>query len=164
MFATTSWGLYEDLDQQFLTQNERAGLGRGPTTPQQQIKKVASWACWAPGLGVRVAAAWKAWKVENGLWDVTLERQILLGKLTEQEALKMHEANDHTLFRNGRPVCIASQGRQRCHWRAAHTGVYSISVDIAGPFKPGRCWDPVACGYKYFLAAAGHPNLSGRHW
>ena len=33
-------------------------------------------------------------------------------------------------------------------------------MDIAGPFKPGKCWDPVASGrdkgmgYMYFLAAA----------
>ncbi|CAE7781653.1 RE1 [Symbiodinium sp. CCMP2592] len=40
------------------------------------------------------------------------------------------------------------------------TTVYSLSVDIAGPFKEGRSFDPISSGrdrgrgYKYFIAAA----------
>ena len=109
-FATTSWKLYEQLDQQFLCQSERASFGRGPTSPQQRIREVASWASWAPGLARLVAASWKLWKVEHGLWEEARARQVLLGKLTEQEAIKRHEANDHSPYWKGCPVCVASRG------------------------------------------------------
>ena len=74
--------------------------------------------------------------------------------------MRRHAAQDHVPFKRGCPVCLAAQGRQRSHWRSAVTGVCSISVDIAGPFKPGQGWDPGASGrdkgwgYKYFLASA----------
>ena len=144
----------------FLTSEERAAFGKGPTSLPDRLKETATWAGWAPGLTVRVVNAWLSWKKENGLWPEACARRCLLRKMTEQEALERHQANDHSPFRRGCPVCVASQGRQRSHWRASFTGLYSISVDIAGPFKPGRCWDPVASGrdkglgYKYFLAAA----------
>ena len=57
-------------------------------------------------------------------------------------------------------MCIASQGRQRSHWRSSCTTVHSASFDLAGPFVPGRAFDPIASGrdrgqgYKYFLACA----------
>ena len=159
-FATTSWKLYEELDQLFLTTSERAAFGKGPVTSRERIREASSWARWAPGLTSRVVAAWRAWKQENGLWPEAGARRLLLNKLTEEEAMKRHEASDHSPFRRGCPVCVASQGRQRSHWRASFAGLYSLSVDIAGPFKPGRFWDPVASGrdkglgYRYFLAAA----------
>ena len=74
--------------------------------------------------------------------------------------MKRHVGNDHIPFRKGCPVCIQAQGRQRSHWRSSVTSVYSLSCDIAGPFKDGLGFDPVASGrdkgrgYRYFLAAA----------
>ncbi|CAE7223884.1 RE2, partial [Symbiodinium natans] len=56
--------------------------------------------------------------------------------------------------------------RQRSHWRSRITTLYSLSVDIAGPFKDGRSFDPIASGrdrgrgYKYFIAAAYSIPLS----
>ena len=72
-----------------------------------------------------------------------MDRRALLSTLTQKEAMRRHE-----------------QGRQRAHWRAPFMGLYSILVDIVAPFKPGRCWDPVASGrdkrgnYRYFVASA----------
>ena len=162
-FATTSWALYEMLDQQCLTEEERAWFGKGPSVVRQRVHQTSLWSAWAPGLTERVLKAWHLWGKENGLWTEVYVRQAMLRRLTEEEAIRRHEANDHMPFRRGCPICVAAQGRQRSHWRASVTGVFSISVDIAGPFKPGQCWDPVASGrdrglgYKYFLAqeAAG---------
>ena len=94
------------------------------------------------------------------MWEEVSSRQSFLRRLTDQEPWRRHQEQDHIPFRRGCPVCVASQGRQRSHWRASVTGVYALSVDIAGPFKPGRSWDPTASGrdrglgYKYFLASA----------
>ena len=56
------------------------------------------------------------------------------------------------------------------HRRAAKTGVYSASFDLAGPFIPGRSYDPAASGrdrglgYKYFLACAFTVPLKVGEW
>ena len=107
-----------------------------------------------------VIAAWVRWGQEQGLWEQVNLRRMLLAKLTEEELQRKHAASDHVPFRKGCPICIQSQGRQRSHWRASHTGLYSASFDIAGPFTPGRSFDPTASGrdkgtgYRYFLACA----------
>ena len=73
---------------------------------------------------------------------------------------RRHEAQDHVPYRKGCPICVAAQGRQTSHRRAAVVGVYAASFDIAGPFISGRSFDPVSSGrdrglgYKYFLACA----------
>ena len=91
-----------------------------------------------------------------------------MAKLTEEELQGIHEARDHTPFRRGCPVCIAAQSRQRSHWRASHTGVFAASFAIAGPFLPGRSFDPGASGrdkglnYRYFLACAFTVSLLPR--
>ena len=73
---------------------------------------------------------------------------------------ELHERNDHVPYKRGCPICIAAQGRQKSHWRSGHTGQFSASFDIAGPFIAGRSFDPVSSGrdkgqgYRYFLACA----------
>ena len=158
--ATTSWFLYEALHAQFLTDEERKGFAMGPWNVASRIRTSAAWALWAPGLTTLVLKSWLKWGMEQGFWQEVKERQGYIAKLTQEEQLKRHLQNDHVPFRKGCPVCVAAQGRQKSHWRASFTGVYAVSADIAGPFKPGRCWDPVASGrdkafgYKYFLATA----------
>ena len=159
-FATTSWALYEMLHGHCLTSEERGAFGQGPTDFRQRIQEAPSWAQWAPGLTERVLIAWTQWGRENGLWEDVCVRKAWLKRLTEREAWRRHQAQDHTPFRKGCPICVAAQGRQRNHWRASVTAVYSLSVDVAGPYKPGQSWDPIASGrdkgrgYKYFLASA----------
>ena len=64
-------------------------------------------------------------EVLGGLWDEVRERQVLLSRLTQNKAMRRHQARDHTPFRKGCPICVAVQGRQRAHWRASFTGLYS---------------------------------------
>ena len=158
--ATTSWFLYESLDQQFLTREERALFGVGPQTTSDRIRVSGTWAKWAPGLTSRVFEAWCRWGQEQGLWPEIGQRRVLLAKLTEEAMRRRHEAQDHVPYRKGCPICVAAQGRQTSHRRAAVVGVYAASFDIAGPFISGRSFDPVSSGrdrglgYKYFLACA----------
>ena len=77
-FATTSWALYEMLDQQCLTKEERARFGRGPVGFRSRLQQSASWAPWALGLTERVIFAWHAWGEENGLWEEVTLRQAWL--------------------------------------------------------------------------------------
>ena len=141
--ATTSWFLYEALIAQFLTDEERQEFARGPCNVAGRIRTSAAWALWALGLITLVLQSWLKWGMEQGLWREVEERQGYVAKMTQEEQLKRHLQNDHVPFRKGCPVCVAAQGRQKSHWRAAFTGIYAVSADIAGPFKPGRCWDPL---------------------
>ena len=156
--ATNSWFLYEALHARFLTPEERKTFVAGPESVSSRVQVSATWALWAPGLTGLVLKAWLAWGKEKGLWPEIRDRQQYLAKLTQEEQLRRHV--HHVPFRKGCPICVAAQGRQRSHWRAAFKGIYAVSADIAGPFKPGRCRDPVASGrdkglgYKYFLATA----------
>ena len=159
-FATTSWWLYENLDQHFLTPLQRAEFGKGPILPQSRLKEVPYWALWAPGLSHMVRCAWGLWFREQEKQSEVEERRVFLARLTEAERIQRHERNDHVPFRRGCEVCLGAQARQRSHWRASCTNVHSLSCDIAGPFKNGRSYDPTASGrdrgggYRYFLAFA----------
>ena len=158
--ATTSWALYESLDQCFLTREERAVMGLGPQTTEERLRVSASWGCWASGFVERVLKAWCRWRVEQGLQSEAQERQVLLSKLTAEALQRKHELNDHVPYRKGCPVCVAAQGRMRCHRRASVVGVHAASFDLAGPYVAGRCFDPTASGrerglgYRYFVACA----------
>ena len=158
--GTTSWFLFEALHGHVLSLSERARFGSVSGSIPDRVAVSSSWSCWAPGLSSLVQKAWFWWGKEQGLWDEVQVRQAWLAKLTEQEMQRVHELNDHIPFKKGCPVCISAQARQRSHWRSAQTGVFSASCDLAGPFLPGKCFDPVASGrdkglgYRYFLACA----------
>ena len=160
MLGTTSWYLYEQLDGRFLTPEQRLLFGKGPQSRNSRISETPSWAMWAPGLTRLVQASWSRWYAENGVEADAEARQIMLARMSAEKRWQLHEANDHVPYMRGCPVCIASQGRQRSHWRSSCTSVHSASFDLAGPFVPGRAFDPIASGrdrgqgYKYFLACA----------
>ena len=117
---------------QCLTLEERALLGRGPSSMQERLQVSASWAWRAPGLTSRVLQAWVAWGREQGLWSEVEGRKAMLAKSTQEESWKRHRANDHVPYRKGCPVCVAAQGRQRSHRRSEVQGVFSASFDVAG--------------------------------
>ena len=158
--ATNSWYLYESLHMRILSREERARFGNGPAAGSQRLQQSPLWGRWAPGLTAHVIQAWVLWGKEQGLWQEVQLRKVMLAKLKEEEAFKRHLESDHVPFRKGCPVCIASRGRQRPHWRASTKTVFSASFDLAGPFVPGRGYDPAASGrdrglgYRYFLACA----------
>ena len=146
--VTTSWCFFESLE------------GLEVWNGLSEFKGWPVFGEWSPELVFKVLGCWNHWKHERHHTDEVAARRLLLAKLTEEELMKRHVGNDHIPFRKGCPVCIQAQGRQRSHWRSSVTSVYSLSCDIAGPFKDGLGFDPVASGrdkgrgYRYFLAAA----------
>ena len=159
-FASNSWLLYEVLQNQFLTKEERDCFPCGPSDTDHRLKVSKGWASWAPGLAQAVRQAWDQWRQEQSAPEEILQRQILLKAMTAEQRHQCHLRNDHVPFQKGCPVCVAAQGRQRSHRRQAVTGVYGASFDIAGPFVPEQGFDAVSSGrdlghgYKYFLACA----------
>ena len=95
MVGTTSWYLYEHLDQRFLTPQQRAAFGKGPQSKTSRINEVPGWAVWAPGLTVLARQAWSRWLTEHGIQPKAEARSILLAKLTEEQRWQLHQANDH---------------------------------------------------------------------
>ncbi|CAE7521159.1 RE2 [Symbiodinium sp. CCMP2592] len=149
--ATSSWFLYEGLH----------GVGidlKGD--PSGELRPCIEYFGWSIGFLARVQGAWLDWCAGKESEAVVAERKVWLAKLSEKELLQQHADNDHVPFLRGCPVCIAAQGRQRSHWRAEVTSLYSLSCDLAGPFKDGMSFDATASGrdkgkgYKYFLSAA----------
>ena len=146
VWVTTSWFMFEQL--QGL---EVSGVGDVRT---------GGCAAWPVGLLRTVQKYWLDWKGEGRRLSEVAERKLLLSKLTEHEAQLLHERNDHVPYRRGCEICISSQGRQRAHWRKSFTNIYSANFDLAGPFVPGRSFDPVASGrdkglgYRYLLVCA----------
>ena len=128
--ATSSWFLFESL------QGLYGGITGSGATGRE----------WSPGLLRLVRAAWVGWLKGAESEAVVEARRVLLAKLSDAERKRLHEQNDHVPYMKGCPVCIQAQGRQRSHWRSSVTSLYSLSCDIAGPFRTGQGWDPIASG------------------
>ena len=149
--ATSSWFVFENLH---ALEQDPGGCGRSEN-PWCKGRRG-----WSLGLLRVIQGAWLGWCAGRERGDSVSERKALLAKLTEDELLRRHIENDHVPYLKGCPTCIAAQGRQRSHWRAGVTSLYSISCDLAGPFKDGLGFDATASGrdrgrgYKYFLSAA----------
>ena len=155
---TSSWCLYEMLDARRVSEEVQLFLqGLGDLKKLWGQDKPLGW---SSGLRRTVQGAWIRWKDECSHPDEIQHRRVLLSKLTEDEAYARHVAQDHVPYRKGCPVCISAQGRQRPHWRSAFPDMHSISVDISGPFVPGKSFNVEASGrdrgegYRYMLAFA----------
>ncbi|CAE7550351.1 GIP, partial [Symbiodinium necroappetens] len=156
--VTSSWSLYEMIHEVRADEDERVALNAMQEFCPEGMG--LSQCGWTMVLVRVIQGAWFRWRWERGQQDESNQRQLLLRKMTEAEQVSRHEAQDHVPYRKGCPVCIASQGRQRSHWRSSCPGVHSLSVDISGPFVLGTSWDVEASGrdkggnYKYFLAGS----------
>ena len=78
-----------------------------------------------------------------------------LSKLTKEqrELWKKHLLNDHQPYRADCSVCINAQASGYQHRRRRHHHLYTVALDVAGPFKTkGR--DMEFDDYKYILVAS----------
>ena len=78
-----------------------------------------------------------------------------LSKLTkdQREQWKKHLLNDHQPYRADCSVCINAQASGYQHRRRRHPHLYTVALDVAGPFKTkGR--DMEFDDYKYILVAS----------
>ncbi|CAE7921355.1 hypothetical protein AK812_SmicGene7008 [Symbiodinium microadriaticum] len=86
------------------------------------------------------------------------EEELVLGiKLTklsrERQAWKDHLTNDHQPYRSDCAVCINAQASGDQHRRRRHPHLYTVGLDVAGPFVTrGRDMD--YDDYKYMLVAS----------
>ena len=162
--VTSSWFLFEHLHVRRVQGRIRDFLDGLDALRELGLRESSG--SWAPGFRQAVQCFWAQWRAGHGKSAEIAERKLLLRKLSQAEAKLQHERNDHVPYMKGCPVCIASQARQRSHWRASVTSLYSLSCDLAGPFKEGQGFDPVASGrdrgrnYKYLLVAAYSVALS----
>ena len=80
---------------------------------------------------------------------------VKLSKLTKQqkESWRKHLLNDHQPYRADCSVCINAQATGYQHRRRAHPSMFTVAIDLAGPFKQkGRDMDHD--DYKYLMVAA----------
>ena len=83
------------------------------------------------------------------------EMDVKLSKLTkdQREEWKRHLRNDHQPYRSDCSICINAQAYGYQHRRRRAPGLYSVALDLAGPFRQkGR--DMEHEDYKYIMVAA----------
>ncbi|CAE7750481.1 RE1, partial [Symbiodinium microadriaticum] len=92
-----------------------------------------------------------SWKEEEEM----LRAGVRMSKLTKEqrEAWHRHLFNDHQPYRADCAVCINAQATGYQHRRRRHPSMYTMALDLAGPFKSkGRDMDHD--DYKYIMVAA----------
>ena len=92
-----------------------------------------------------------SWQSEEELMNAGVK----LHKLTreQREAWHRHLFNDHQPYRADCTVCINAQATGYQHRRRVHPKMYTMALDLAGPFKQkGR--DMEHDDYKYLMVAA----------
>ena len=83
------------------------------------------------------------------------EMDVKLSKLTkdQREEWKNHLRNDHQPYRSDCSICINAQAYGYQHRRRRAAGLYSVALDLAGPFRQrGRYMEHD--DYKYIMVAA----------
>ena len=88
---------------------------------------------------------------DQELYDLDVK----VSKLTKEQrtAWKNHLRNDHQPYRNDCSVCINAQATGHQHRRRRHPAMYTLAIDLAGPFKvKGRDMD--FDDYKYIMVGA----------
>ena len=111
---------------------------------------------WSRGFKEILADAIKDY--QPGSWqneEELMEAGVKLHKITreQREAWHRHLFNDHQPYRADCAVCINAQATGYQHRRRAHPKMYTMALDLAGPFKQkGR--DMEHDDYKYLMVAA----------
>ena len=147
---TSSWHMYKPL------QGKRvAPGGRGPMLrPQgwrERFEQSRSWASWAVGLCEAVIAAWidhqRSWHDRN---QDSVADQARLRALNPDWEKHFHQ--DHLPFRRDCAVCVEAAAKQRPHYRQDHPSVFTMALDVAGPFFVGVDSDETS-KHRYLLVA-----------
>ena len=64
------------------------------------------------------------------------EREGTLRRLTaEERAFRDHCLRGHIPFRRDCQICVSAAGKERRHLRRKHGDAYTLSLDLAGPYK-----------------------------
>eukprot|EP00435_Cladocopium_sp_Y103_P065207 s1247_g27.t1 len=96
-----------------------------PMTIEEKMQLSRTWASWASGLKMALVTALKR-ELDGHLRKLTLEEW------------KQHLLNDHQPYYRGCRTCLEACGQSRHHRRVVTPDSYTLSVDLAGPFKKGE--------------------------
>ena len=147
---TTSWHLYKLLQGQRVPLQRRVPVLR-PQGWQERFRQSCSWAEWAPGLSQAVEQAWEEHQ-KGSVRQAMAEHEDTVVLKALNPSWETHFQQDHRPFRRDCAVCLESSARQRPHYRQDHTSVFTMSLDIAGPFEKGVDSD-AKTRQKYLLVA-----------
>lgn len=89
-----------------------------------------------------------AQQIKQKLLDLNGNKKLLVKKLTAEEKLAQHKADNHVTFDRNCLECLSGSLRDRCHRRSDQAEPRTLSVDVAGPFKTSEHHP-----YKFFLQA-----------
>ena len=111
---------------------------------------------WPPDFGKVVADAVLSLHGASAVSDQELyDIDVKVSKLTKEQRLewKKHLRNDHQPYRSDCSVCINAQATGYQHKRRRHPSMYTLAIDLAGPFKrKGKDMD--FDDYKYIMVGA----------
>ena len=123
---------------------------------------------WSAPMRLRLGAAIQAWRV--GPHTVRAARALarLGGNLedmseTELRQWERHVREGHLPFDRRCRTCVRTAGTGRAHRRVITPSAYTLSLDIAGPFRV-KGETATGSSYRYALIASYvHPKLEGYH-
>ena len=103
---------------------------------------------WSPGLVRAIVMAMRFW--------IRHPRQAPVLAAFTPEQWKKHVDGNHADYRRDCLTCVMSRGTGRRHGRVRHPEMFSLTVDLAGPVKPGldvTSKGTMGRGLKYMMVA-----------
>ena len=102
-----------------------------PEELAERLQMTSSWSTWAPRLREVIRMALKVHM------DQESKGNAKLAKVSDDHQWQEHLRQDHVPFRNDCRICLEQMGRGLPHRRRhqARSAAYTMSVDLAGPFK-----------------------------
>ncbi|CAE7275253.1 unnamed protein product [Symbiodinium sp. CCMP2592] len=124
--------------------------GATSTTPTTGVQPRAPrpTATWSPGLVDAIVMALRFW--ERGPCEVPSVMAMTASQWKE------HMASGHACYRRDCLTCVMARGTGKRHARIRHPDSFSLTVDVAGPVKPGvDCTSKgtMGKGLRYMLVA-----------
>ena len=101
---------------------------------------------------MKASRSWAAWPVDFKLEvvkGILLELEHPVVSRLSKEEWRRHCAMDHMPFSRECPECQRGAGRARAHRRIPSPDTYTLSLDLCGPFRPGRDLDEPKS--RYFM-------------
>ena len=121
---------------------------------------------WPPSVRLRLAAGMASWRqstrtVRMARAMARLRRSPESMSEAELRQWEAHIRNGHVPYSRRCATCVRAAGTGRAHRRTLAPSAYTLSLDLAGPFRHGaECAD--GSGFRYALVGSYcHPRLEG---
>ena len=129
----------------YLTGLEGLTSPGSPTTTSEQTTSTSEW---SPGLVQAIVMAMRFW--------IRHPRQVPVLAAFTPEQWKRHVDSNHSEYRRDCLTCVMSRGTGKRHGRVRNPEMFSLTVDLAGPVKPGldvTSKGTMGRGLKYMMVA-----------